>query len=212
MSSPDLDFSVLPAVQSMSIFRGFDRDIERAMIAANLFDETLDRARGSVMLLHNAPTGDETWRAEAYIRGGLAEFGAMGDALSRDLHIASRIERPHAPLLSKNPLIHLLCAMRNVEIHTAPSKALSSKANVTLRHPDGSDSDSELPIVLIKDLRVARLLAKREVRRRYKREHFEMIVEWFNEKQKVFGAPYLMGRGVEIYCSEILLTHAPLPT
>lgn len=181
------------------------------MVAASHFAETLDRARGAVMLMHDAPTAKDSWRAEAYIRGGLAEFGAMRDALSRDLKRVGRPDKAYTPKDSRKPLIHLLSAMRDIEIHTAPSKARSAKTSVTIQRPDGSPFEFELDIVLLIDLTTDRLVAKREVAKAYERAQLDATVSWFNSQQDVFGASHLLGLGVAAYCSEILTAHRPQP-
>jgi hypothetical protein len=200
-----LDFALLPIIEKMWIFTGMNQAIVTRMDEQCFFRETLDRARGAVMLFHSTPRTAESWLSGAYIRGGLAEFGSMEGALRRDLANAGIQGHAHAPCRSANPLVHLMQLLRNIEIHTSPAAIRPTKSMV--RYPTPESPEVPLPIVVIEDLDSRRLLGRRETKKAYREQDLEHVVAWFNERQFDFGAQHLLGLGVELFSTEILEAH-----
>jgi hypothetical protein len=194
-----LDFRQLPSVTSTSILEGLDRDIEREI---QHLPETLDRARGAAVLFHCASAQNESWRDEAFIRAGLADFKSMEESLSRDLREADNGREPHRFRASRNPLVHLMCLLRDVNIHASRSK--TDITETTVVSTLGEPHRYTYKVSLIINLSPEQLLAKREVRRRYDKANLRRMVTWFEENQCKFGAPDLLVRGVECFCSELL--------
>jgi hypothetical protein len=193
-----LDFTLLPLIESASIFLALNRAVEKRLKATGILTETLDRVRGTVMLFHGA--GDkESWENEAYLRAGLSEFASIPDAHGRDLKAAGLTAQQHNVVDSKNPLLHLMYILRNVNIHAGRSRSTKRNTTVLL-----AKTAVTYPAVIIDDLKVDQLLTKREVRRCYERRDLEAVVSWFNDNQPSFGAGHLFIRGVEMYCLEIV--------
>jgi hypothetical protein len=206
---PELDFALLPSVQGMSLLTGLDRKLDKEMEGRGIFSETLNRARGAVMLFHKVHGPKEPWQNEAYIRGGLCEFYSMDEALVRDLTSASATKEAHRIRDSRNPLLHLMALIRNINVHAA-ALATSAHESQILFGPEEPRQLTTINVAIITDLTVEKLLRKREVRNAYSSQDLSMVVDWFNDQQKVFGVSHLLGEGVEAYCHELLALYLPV--
>jgi hypothetical protein len=204
-SIPALDFALLPSVQGMSLLSGLNSKIDREMQGRGIFPETLNRARGAVMLFHKVHGPEEPWKNESYIRGGLCEFYSMDETLARDLRSAAK--EVHQIRDSRNPLLHLMALMRNINVHAA-TLATSAHDSQILFGPEEPRRLTTINVAIITDLTFEKLLRKREIRNAYSSQDLNMVVGWFNDKQRVFGVSHLLAEGVEAYCQE-LLAHYP---
>jgi hypothetical protein len=194
-----LDLALLPAIPSTSVFGTLDRNVEKSLKSTGILAETLDRVRGTVMLFYCVDGKAESWENEAYLRAGLSEFASIPDAHGRDLVAAGLNKQKYAVCKSKNPLLHLMYILRNVNIHAGRSRSVQKNTTVLY-----AEKEYTYPAVILSDLMVNQLVAKREVSRGYRRQDLEDVVSWFNHKQEIFGAYHLFVRGVEIYCSELV--------
>ncbi len=89
-----LDRTLLPLIESASIFTILNRTVEERLKATGILAETLNRVRGTVMLFHGV--GDKkSWENEAYLRAGLSEFASIPDAHGRDLKAAGLATQKH---------------------------------------------------------------------------------------------------------------------
>lgn len=198
----ELDFTLLPVIDYESYLLGLRREIEDRMERIGFLSETLNRARGAAMLFHKTNGELENWRNEAFIIGGLCNFVSMEEALTRDL------KKSPGPLSmvtikdSKNPLLHLMDLLRDVNIH-ATSFTLSPQS-ITLINQAPEPLKFTKSVVLIADLNVQQLHRKQEAQRQYDQQDLGRIVNWFNEKQEIYGASHLLVKGVGVFCSEII--------
>jgi hypothetical protein len=120
-----LDFSLLSKSYSKSISVRLPDEISRAI---EVLPETSARIEvalrfcwfisGTKDILHT----DEpraTHLREAFLRATLAEYKSVESALERDLKKLQRNQKAIKITDSKNPLLHLMHEMRNLEIHLA---------------------------------------------------------------------------------------------
>lgn len=210
-----LDFESLPEVVSTSILDGLDRDLERDMQGLGFMVETLDRARGAVALFDGASAQRERWRDEAHIRGGLAEFKSIDDSLVRDLRQAGDGRPAHKLRQSRNPLVHLMSLMRDVNIHASRSRTDTAETTVIPTFGEPRRHTYKVPLII--NLSIQQLLSKREASRLYSEPDLRRVVKWFEDNQRKFGAPDLLARGVGCFCQELIElyageTHAAAPT
>jgi len=196
-----LDFALLPTVERASLLSGLDRSVESRMQALGFLSETLDRARGAAMLFHQAHGKLESWKNEAFIRGGLSEFASVFGALTRDLLLAGRPEAAHGETDSQNPLLHLMSLMRDIGIHLSAFEVSTHDTQVIFYAGD-DEQEHTITTAIVSNLTVNLLLKKREAKK-YNRLDLERVVAWFNDKQKVFGAAHILVQGVGAYCEEI---------
>ncbi|HSK75501.1 MAG TPA: hypothetical protein VLQ45_03525 [Thermoanaerobaculia bacterium] len=68
----------------------------------------------------------------------------------------------------------------------------------------GQNKGGTIHVVIIADLTIDQLLKRREARQNYQRLELETLVDWFNEKQRIFGVNHVLVAGVESYCEEII--------
>ena len=97
--------------------------------------------------------------------------------------------------------------MRNVNVHASTFNTSNHKSNVLMCWDD-PPTPLTISVVIINNLSVDELLRKRDARRHYSRPDLVRIVDWFMEKQRVFGASHIFGEGVEALCREILLLYS----
>lgn len=113
-----LDLTLLPEMDSSGILTTLDPKIEERFNSIGKLPETLNRARGSLMLFYQAKGHNESWRDEAYIRSGLNEFYSINESLKHEHKIAGLPGNALQIQHSSNPLLHLMLLMRHVNVHT----------------------------------------------------------------------------------------------
>jgi hypothetical protein len=198
-----LDFHLLPALDRATIFMRLSRRIEENMKGSIASGETLDRARAAAMFFRSASSESESWWNEAFLRAGLGEFVSMSSALSRDLEAAGSDKTPHRIQDSRNPLLHLMLILRNVNFHAHRNRVDNAEARFIFRDGD-YEQEIDSHVVVIGDLNVEILAKKREVRKVYSQDDLCDVVEWFKSEQMAFGAGEIFATGVELYCHELL--------
>lgn len=202
-----LDFSLLPIVDSCSVFKTLPNDLAERL---RRLPETLSRAQGASIFAGEAAfdsgpleTDDKARSIESHLRAGLGEFVSIEDVLAADLKAAGlAANAPHRIDSSQNPLLHLCKLLRNINFHVSTTSL--TPANGSLLY-----AGENVPVTkwCIFDLTTDRLLKKREVQRKYQRAHLDAMVDWFNDEQPTFGVGHLVRLAVEIYANEILKAH-----
>ncbi len=93
--------------------------------------------------------------------------------------------------------------LRNVNFHVDRSSIGLHKTSVVL-HADDYEKEQEYYAAVLLNLELEQLLRKRECRQQYIIPEIESAIQWFQEKQVIFGAGHLFKRRVELYCKELL--------
>lgn len=155
------------------------------------------------MLFDEVRGSGEPWRNEAYIRGGLCDFGSIEEALARDIKIRRPELETYGVGRSENPLLHFMSLLRNVNLHAVSFSTAQHHAEV-LYLIEEPPLQRTITVSILSDLTPESLLRKREAKRRYSRQDMAAVVTWFNESQKIFGVSHLLAEGVKLYCFEIL--------
>ncbi len=197
-----LDFSLLPDMSYSRILTTLDPKIEEKFSTIGKLPETLNRARGALMLFYEAKGHSESWRDETYIRSGLNEFYSINESLKYEHKIAGF---PRDAILiqhTSNPLLHLMLLMRHVNVHTQLCPATRYETNVIVSI--GEPKEYTLTVAIIKDVSIDQFLVKREVKKDYDINQLNEVVDWFKINQNAFGAREVFRRGVEAYCLEFL--------
>lgn len=202
-----LNFSLLPSIEYRSILKGLDSDVDMRLQQLGLA-ETLNRARGAAMLFDEVRGSGEPWRNEAYIRGGLCEFGSIEEALARDVKMRLPGLEVHGIGRSENPLLHFMSLLRNVNLHAVSFSTTQHHADV-LYLIEEPPLQRTITVSILTDLTPESLLRKREAKKRYSWQDMATMVTWFNERQKIFGVSHLLTEGVKAYCAEVLDLYEP---
>jgi len=200
-----LDLNLMPGMDSSGILTTLDHKIEERFNTIGKLPETLNRARGSLMLFYQAKGHSESWRDEAYIRSGLNEFYSINESLKYEHKIAGFPGNALQIQHSSNPLLHLMLLMRHVNVHTqlCPATRYETTVIVNIDEP----KECTLTVAIIKDISIDQLLVKREVEKNYDISQLNEVIDWFKKSQNVFGAREVFRRGTEAYCWEFLANY-----
>ncbi|MBD1925984.1 hypothetical protein H6F74_06760 [Trichocoleus sp. FACHB-90] len=115
-----LDFSLLPDLKYSVWLYTLGNEIENSLRA---LPKTLGRAEAAMFFVYQLACSDDSGpRKEAYLRAALAEFVSMEEMLARDLANLGKSEPILKCIDTKDPLIHIAKALRNLEIHLQSSK------------------------------------------------------------------------------------------
>lgn len=197
ISNPDmyyLDFSRLPRIERIGLFKGIPGHYEKQFGALNL-PETLDRLKGAGRFITEVSTLKDKWLNRAYLRAGLSEFRSVAQALHWDL---GRRE-VYSPEKSSNPLIHLIFRLRRIAVYVGNAATTEKEVEVTYRIFD-EDREATLPALLLRDLE--RYL-RQENLSDYDSKEITRICDWFEEEQSKFGAPHVLLCGILQYGLEL---------
>ena len=191
----DLDFSLLPSVDVGRTFWSLPPEISTGI---ENYPETLLRAKAAVHFCRLPPyperTGDENLRLrEAYLRAALGEFVTMEETLRSDCPTTN----PRRIVDSRNPLLHIIKQLRNLQFHLQTSTLTPEQQRVLFM---GDEHDMD--IYYIGDLEITDF-DKLNDARRYKDSDKIQMLAWFNESQRVWGTADLVRRAVEAFASEI---------
>jgi len=200
-----LDLTLLPEINTSGILTTLDPKIEERFNTTGKLPETLNRARGSLMLFYQAKGDNESWRDEAYIRSGLNEFYSINESLKHEHKIAGLPGNALQIQHSANPLLHLMLLMRHVNVHTQSWPATKHETTVIANIDE--PKEYTLTVAIIKDVSIDQLLVKREVKKNYDLSQLNEAIDWFKKNQNVFGAREIFKRGTEAYCWEFLANY-----
>jgi hypothetical protein len=101
---------------------------------------------------------------------------------------------------SRNPLIHLMYALRHINVHTIPLPSTVGEVTIIFQ-----PTSEEIPYdaVMLTDVTIQDLLRSGEIRDFYEKRDLERSCEWLMEAQRVFGIAEVFSLGVRAYCMEI---------
>ncbi len=193
----NLDFSLLPKLDRYSAFMQLPPavDQELSRLAA-----TYDRARGALHFcarIGNTPSsedGSDVKRRETCMRAALGEYVSMEETIHWD-----RPGDKHPRIRdSRNPLLHIIKELRNLQFHLLSSPLESRQQSVIY-----ASRECDLCVWYVEDLSVARFRLLRNA------EHFRpddqsRMIQWFNENQRSWGVAELILLAVGAYAEEIL--------
>ncbi len=208
--SNQLDFRLLPKLESASMFLSLDPLVERAMTS---LPETSARADAALRFCWYVSQGTDELHAdepratrlrEAFFRACLTEYRSMDEVLPRDL-ATLRISTPALKIHElSNPLVHLMKELRNFEIHLA-SSALTSKTIKVVARWQNTDMEHESRVWVTEPLTVPKFNGLKNASY-YCAADIEAMVDWFNNAQQEWGVHHLAFLAVRTYCDE-LVTH-----
>jgi hypothetical protein len=186
---PALNFDELPNIHFFdrrSMLITLDKDLERKLPAQ---PEVFERVRSAVMFAEQSGKQDDLWRSAAFLRAALAEFGSIDEVQP------AKKWTPEGFDLGKtsNPLPHLLSLMRHLNIHVKAIQGEPHKVEFTIGEHAG-----EHEVFIVSNLDAADLAVLNNGKL-YQRSDLQMVVAWFEEAQRHWGAGYLIRVGVEIY-------------
>jgi hypothetical protein len=208
-----LDFSLLSRFDTRSLFVRLPGEDEEAI---EILPETSARIEGALKfcwyvsattdaLFVNEPKA--TRLREAFLRASLAEYVSIEDTLERDLHGLNTNIKALKIWNLKNPLLHIMRELRNLEIHLTSSKLSESKINVLLVHK-GIEHQSEKTIWTVNDLTVEKFQSLRYAKERYSQTEIKKMVDWFNDAQQDWGVHDLLYRAICELSSIIIETYS----
>jgi hypothetical protein len=195
-----LDFELLPSeesVNSRTIWKVLSKEVEALL---EKYPETLDRARGAVLFAEKANGHEESWRDAAYLRGALGEFRSMDEALERDL-TAIDLKKSHKLIDSKNPLLHLMKILRDLNFHVKVLQTVKETRNATW-----DNHSFNLSIAIITGLSAKDLLSTDNAKH-YTKSDLDLMVHWFNKAQMQWGAGHIVRLSVEYYARELAVIY-----
>lgn len=164
--------------------------------------ETLDRLRGASSFIDHVSEKKADWENRAFIRASLSDFRSVDQALYWDL---GRRE-VHSPEKSPNPLVHLVYRMRRIAVYVRNAKMAEHDTTVPVWLLD-EEKNLDIRVLLIDEVERYLLLEKRLLRS-YSAEDISRTCEWFEENQRVFGAPLVINVGIWMYCEELCDVYA----
>jgi hypothetical protein len=201
-----LDFSLLPEINSGHTFASLDSSIVSKL---SVLPETVVRAESAASFFAlspkfkwtpQSPETDDNFKSEAFIRASLAEFVSMEDTLPRDL---KRIQSKAGPIklnMSKNPMLHIIRELRNLEIHVRTSR-VGTFDHAILIGKDEIPSDRSARF--LEDISVESFANLRNAKH-YRPEDLQAMVEWMNRSQRIFGISEIIFRAIEAFSLEII--------
>lgn len=203
-----LDFQLLPSLESAPIFVSLDPVLEENMAS---LPETWARADAALRFCWYISQGTERLHAdepratrlrEAFLRACLTEYRSMEEVLPRDLD-AIAINTPALKIHQiENPLVHLMKEVRNFEIHLASSALTPNKIKVIVRWQN-EELEHESTIWVTEPLTVQKFNGLDNARY-YSATDIKAMVDWFNDAQQEWGVHHLAFLAVKTYCEELV--------
>jgi len=192
----ELDFSLLPSLETTSIFKGMDGKYKEALNSLNI-PETTDRLKASALFFSECSQTKDKWKNRSYLRAGLSEFRSVNQALRWDNGGSTK----NIPTLnkSKNPLIHLMWRLRRIHVYVKNPDF--DKHETTLVLPDDDEFEYTYEALILKDLEKH---FRKEKLVDYRDEDISKICNWFESVQYRFGAPEVFIQGVHSYSEELI--------
>ncbi len=145
----------------------------------------------------NTPTsedGSDVKRREAFMRAALGEYVSMEEAI--------RWDRPHGspPQIkdSRNPLLHIMKELRNLQFHLLSSPLKSQQRSVIF-----ASRQCDMPVWYVEDLRVTDFDRSKNAQF-FTPDDLKRMIQWFNENQRLWGVTELILHAVRAYAEEIL--------
>ncbi len=212
-----LDFTLLPTIDSMSIFSTLPKSLDDRLRGAVGFEEFHERAKSALMFFAQLSHENEVWRNAASLRAGLNEFYSLNDALRRVFKKNGLNKKsPYSWEEHPNPLFQLMSILRGVWVHVAVTSSASRAIEVISRFASSAEEAHSINVVILcSDTKNAFLDSgvfkpkKNGKSIAVDKAEFEMAMDWLLEQQGVFGIAHLFKTGVEMYCEEALKLFNP---
>ncbi len=154
-------------------------------------------------ILHGGTDEEHCRYREAFVRASLCEFVSMEDTIKRDA--------PHKspPMItdSRNPLVHMIRLLRNLEVHLHTSTLQSDNLDVQLADAQKQavpGTGHTITRWVTDPLTYADLSRLRDIEKHYSRAALQRLVDWYNSAQVRWGLPDLIYRAVLKYAEEIV--------
>ena len=195
----DLDFALLPQIVRHAIFKDLPAFVDVPLSKLQL-PETLDRVRSAHRFLAEVSATEKDWINRGHLRAGLSEFRSVDEALRWDLGNRGG----HIPTRSRNPLIHLLYRLRRLTVYVANAPTKEQQVTAKLQLGD-KVHEADIKILLIPDIEQ---YVRQENLDAYRAADIAQICAWFEDNQKVYGAPQVLETGVGLYCQELCHVYA----
>jgi hypothetical protein len=211
----ELDFSLLPNLGAAPLWMTIDwlspNDAMKNPLTK--LQETYDRANAAVRFCwfvgttaeRLCCTEDNTAKTrEAFLRAALSEFAAMEETLKRDL--ASRGIKGGCVKItdSRNPLLHIVKQLRNLEVHLHSATLTSEKKRTLLvGHTENPVQDYSLETWMMDDITPEEFDSLRGAKC-YRGIDKTRMIRWFNKAQKIWGVAEIVYRAVLFFGKELI--------
>ena len=164
------------------------------------YPATYARAQGAMFFtakISNEPSSDDgsdIKNREAFMRAALGEYVSMEESISYD--------DPHGQypkiIDSKNPLLHILKQLRNMQFHLISSPLKAINHNVIW-----ASKEFEMQFWYVQDITMTEFDRLRNSNK-YSISDKNKMINWFNENQRVWGINELILQAVTMYTEEIV--------
>jgi len=212
----DLNFSLLPDLRVAPLCMTIDW-LSPGYGAKNPLTElpeTYDRADAAVKFCWfvGGPAerlcckeDDTMTTRQAFLRAALSEFASMEEALKRDLVSIGIKDRCMKITDSRNPLLHIVKQLRNLEIHLRSGAISSQRQRALLQNLKKPESVSEqnLTIWVMDDLTTEQFDNLRGAHL-YRENDRNELISWFNQAQKAWGLDEIVFRAVLSFGQELI--------
>lgn len=201
-----LIFELLPVIEHMDIFIRLDIGIENSLeIEKGRLAEVYERVQSALMFFCQVKTESESdlWRNAAHLRAGLNEFYSIEDAARRDFKLACLGKGSAKICDSKNPLLHLMYLLRNVNVHAELSNTDIHHSSV-VSNVGGDNHEIKLKALVLRRRTIDQLLRSEKAKKCYNHAELERAAEWLDRVQHIFGIGEVFRKGLSLYCGEIL--------
>jgi len=204
-STRNLDFSLLPNIESMDMFIRLEMDVDKKLKEDDTLHEVYERAQAALMFFCKASEEKEDWINSAFIRAGLNEFYSLEDAARRDFKKSIKKSIKNSPKIrdSLNPLIHLMYLLRHANVHAKVSSTKVHPVSIISTLGEKSHEHSYGAIILESPI-LEDLPRCNEAKKYYKGTDLKSVADWFDNVQCVFGVGEVLRRGLSAYCRELL--------
>lgn len=197
-----LNFDELPIIECSDIFIRFPPKSEKLFSLYPELSETHERANAALNFFCHC-NKIHTNMSDAYIRAGLNEFFCMEEALSRDLKKLPINITTINITNSRNPLLHYMRLLRNVNIHLIPMK--TNKKEIAVTSTLGGESHEYTYHAAVLDKIKISDLSNSHSFKKYNIQDITAIINWTYENQFIFGVSEILRRGLFIYCEYIFI-------
>lgn len=198
-----LDFSYLPIIDGMDIFKRHDLDVENALKKDGPLVEVFERSHAALMFFCGVGRDNDEIKNSAYLRAGLNEFYSLEDAAKRDFRSMGQKIDPPKISSSPNPLVHIMYILRHVNVHAMISATIMHKTSVISRF-GGEEHEIDWGSIILESATLKDLMKCGEAKSYYKDEDLQAASEWLDSVQCIFGVGEVFRRGLSSYCRDLL--------
>lgn len=211
MNKHTIDFNLLPDLKYSTWMYNVGSEIEEGL---KDLPETLRRAHTSMRCVYELACGENySNRKEAHFRASLTEFVSMEEALSRDLKQIGIQSPPLKCVDTTDPVLHIVKALRNLEIHLQSSGLSSFKTTYLFGHKDKPEEAKEMDgeVWYIDDITPDAFNKLRDAKRYHAIDVVDLL-NWFNEAQRLWGVYEIVRLAILRYSQQIISKYGFAPT